>query len=182
MTNRNRHPARSACRLALAITAVAVPAGCTSSTDGINAPLPRSGRAQAMTKASATAHAIAAAGGHRAGKPTSGTDVSDCVGTHDEVASDGRFVLQYTVNIDAPPAQHNGIGRQIRASMKKAKYSDITWGPARSKNDEMTLRGYTGDWSAEVGSTVGNHGPGSLIYIGVTTPCLLPPGAKQQKS
>lgn len=165
--------------LPLVAAALVLLAGC-SSNDGINSPLPRSSRAQAKAKATSVVNALANAGGHRSSRVTT-DDFSDCVGEHDEVAHDGRFTLQYSADIDAPPSQHNTIGLQIRAYMKRAKYSDVIWRPARTKNDEMLLRGYTGNWSVDVGSIVGNHGPGSEIYISVAAPCLLPPGVKQQK-
>ncbi|WP_234314770.1 hypothetical protein [Streptomyces sp. NRRL F-5135] len=103
---------------------------------------------------------------------------TDCVGENNEIADDGRFTLRYDVHAYlARNRQTEGI-RAIRDTLKAKGFeiqgyrSDPTMNPvnlvdAKHPNDHQFVS--VEDLNDE------------LILLTVSTPCLLPPGAKQQQ-
>jgi hypothetical protein len=166
---------------ALAIACTLLTAGCASSSDGINAPLPRASRAQATAKARSMVDALAGAAGLRPGPPTSETAFSDCVGQNDEIAHDGRFELAYSVYVNVPQDQQTTVGQKIRTYMRRAKYADVSFHPFHTATAELMVRGYNGDWFIDIDTVLPGSGPATRIYISINSTCYLPPGVKQQK-
>lgn len=166
----------SAVALALALLL----GGCMSEEKEADAPLPRMSKEKAeewakhwtesMTRtAKATVEPRTARGQ---------ADFTNCVGKNGESADDGRFTLSYSVRAALPRTRHAEAIRDIRDALKSQGFE---------------IQGYRSDPSKDPANLVDAKHPKdrhfvsaedvdeNLLVLIVVTPCLLPPGAKQQQ-
>ncbi|MFF1476070.1 hypothetical protein ACFVYD_00480 [Streptomyces sp. NPDC058301] len=146
----------------------------------VNAPLPRMSKEKAEEWArhwtdSMTRTAKATVDPRTARRQA---DYTNCVGRNGESADDGRFTLSYSVRATLPRAQHAEAVRAIRDTLK-------------SKGFE--IQGYRSDPSKNPANLLDAQHPtdhhfisaedldDNLLLFVVNTPCLLPPGVKQQQ-
>ncbi|MFE6619529.1 hypothetical protein [Streptomyces sp. NPDC057740] len=106
-----------------------------------------------------------------------------CVGANDEVADDGRYSLFYYVRSPAPVTEHTRVVRTLRRELLQQGYEVTSYREfqdaytsaifsARNKENSYRVMADT------VGS--GKTKPQRLSFS-VRTPCMLPPGVKQQE-
>ncbi|MEU9121174.1 hypothetical protein AB0C96_15195 [Streptomyces sp. NPDC048506] len=144
-----------------------------------NKPLPRKSREDSLAWAKNYTSAMAHYAGVKAGdKYGPYTDFEDCVGENDEVADDGRYTLTYTVYASLPREEHIPAVRKLRAVLKQHGV-DVSSYEERPHSHEVILDGHheKEDFSL-IADTVK---PPNTLRLSVSTPCFLPPGAKQQK-
>ncbi|GAA1201377.1 hypothetical protein GCM10009654_67200 [Streptomyces hebeiensis] len=103
---------------------------------------------------------------------------TNCAGVNGESADDGRFTLRYSVRAKLAKSQHAAGIRAIRDTLKQKGFE---------------IQGYRSDPSKDPVNLVDASHPKDrhsvsaedlneeLIVLIVSTPCLLPPGAKQQQ-
>ncbi|AOP50460.1 hypothetical protein [Streptomyces lydicus] len=167
--------------IALTASALIFTGACMSSqSSDPNKPLPRKSREDSLTWAkhyiSTMAHYAEVKIGKRFGPFT---DFEDCVGQNDEVAHDGRYTLTYTAYADLPQEQHIPAVRKLRAALKKQGGVDVSSYEERPHSHEVILDGYH---EKENFSLIADSvKPRNTLRLSVSTPCFLPPGAKQQK-
>ncbi|MFG2225933.1 hypothetical protein [Streptomyces sp. NPDC048644] len=151
----------------------------SQNSDDANKPLPRKSRENALTWAkrytSTMAHFAEVKVGNTYGPFT---DFEDCVGQSDEVAEDGRYTLTYTVYADLPREEHIAAVRKLRAALKEHGV-DVSSYEERPHTHQVILDGYH---EKENFSLIADTAkPPNTLRLSVSTPCFLPPGAKQQK-
>ncbi|MEV7870924.1 hypothetical protein AB0P17_33605 [Streptomyces sp. NPDC088124] len=103
---------------------------------------------------------------------------TDCVGKNNEVADDGRFTLRYSVRAKLPRERQAAAIRTIRDTLKDKGFE---------------IQGYRSDPSKDPINLVDAKHPKDHQFVSVedldaqsivliaVTPCLLPPGVKQQE-
>lgn len=154
-----------------------------SQSDDSNAPLPRMAKDAALQWAKDYTAYMAKLTDVELLPDTAKVNFEECVGENDEVAEDGRYSLFYYVYSPAPVTEHTRIVRKLRSELPKQGYevtsyrefknayaSAIFW--ARNKKNDYRVEADT------VGS--GKTKPQRLSFS-VRTPCMLPPGVKQQQ-
>ncbi|WP_128512538.1 hypothetical protein [Streptomyces inhibens] len=147
--------------------------------DDLNKPLPRKSRADAL----AWAKQYTAAMAHYAetkisNDPAPRESFEECIGRNDEVADDGRFTLTYAVYAHLPQKDHIEAVRKVRTALKQHGV-EITSYEERPARPEVLLHGFH---NKEHFSLIADSvKPPNLLRFSVSTPCFLPPGAKQQK-
>ncbi len=150
-----------------------------SPSEDVNKPLPRKSRQDSLAWAkqytSAMAHYAEVEIGHQFGPLE---NFGDCVGKHDEVADDGRYRLTYTVYAKLPRDQHIAAARKLRTALKEhgVEITDFTERP--EKPEVIMYARHPREKFFVVADTVK---PPNTLRLEVSTPCFLPPGAKQQK-
>ncbi|CAG6391852.1 conserved exported hypothetical protein [Actinacidiphila cocklensis] len=167
-------------RLALAFASLILLEGCMTSNDGdTNAPLPRMSRQDAQTWAAHFAESMA----RSAGAPIDATSVkpqfSDCVGKNDEVAHDGRFYLTYRAEVPLPAHKQGSAGARIRDDLQKRGYEITSFRDDDTVDPAVVLEAYNPDQDFSI--RVAGYKAPEVLNLGVFTPCLLPPGVKQEQ-
>lgn len=148
-------------------------------SEDVNKPLPRKSRQDSLAWAkqytSAMAHYAEVEIGHQFGPFE---NFGDCVGKGDEVADDGRYRLTYTVYAKLPRDQHIAAARKLRTALKEhgVEITDFTERP--EKPEVIMYARHPREKFFVVADTVK---PPNTLRLEVSTPCFLPPGAKQQK-
>lgn len=166
--------------LALVSASLLLVVGCTGSDDGgKNAPLPRMSRADAQVAAAAFAESLARSAGAPIEAGSVKPQFSDCVGEHDETAEDHRFFLTYRAHSPLARARQSEAAAHVRDDLKKQGSEVDGFRDDASVEPAVVLEAYdpTTDFSIDVS---GYRDPDEL-HIVVSTPCYLPPGAKQQQ-
>ncbi|WP_327272725.1 hypothetical protein OG609_11565 [Streptomyces sp. NBC_01224] len=150
------------------------------SDEGVNDPLPRMSREKAEKWAKHwTDSMVSTAHAHldpNTARPTA--DFTNCIGSNNEEADDGRFTLSYSVRGTLPRAQHAQAVTDIEKTLKGKGFDiqsfevDLDTEPAnvvdaKHPKDQQFV-------------SVGSVDKDLLVFI-VSTPCLLPPGVEQQK-
>ncbi|MYW69539.1 hypothetical protein GTY65_36555 [Streptomyces sp. SID8379] len=154
-----------------------------SQNDDKNAPLPRTERDAALKWAKDFTAYMAEASGAELVPTTEKVNFEECTGAHDELAEDGRYSLFYYVYSSAPSTQHTQMVRTLRDSLQKHGYkvtdyrefkdaysSALLWAENEKNNYRVMAE--------TVGS--GKTKPQRFSFA-VRTPCMLPPGVKQQQ-
>jgi len=147
--------------------------------DDINKPLPRKSQEDSSSWAKKFVSAMAR---HAEVKishdPAPRKRSNTCVGKNDEVPEDGRYTLTYTAYADLPADQHIASVRKLSEALKKHGVR-ITGVTERPETPEVILFGE----SEKEGYTLiaDTVKPPNTLRLSVTTPCYLPPGAKQQQ-
>uniref|UniRef100_A0AAU2VLI3 Uncharacterized protein n=1 Tax=Streptomyces sp. NBC_00008 TaxID=2903610 RepID=A0AAU2VLI3_9ACTN len=150
------------------------------SDEGVNDPLPRMSREKAEKWAKHwTDSMVGTAHAHldpKSARPTA--DFTNCVGSDNEEADDGRFTLSYSVRGTLPRARHARAVTDIEKTLKDKGFDiqsfevDLDTEPAnvvdaKHPEDQQFI-------------SVGSVGKDLLVFV-VSTPCLLPPGVDQQQ-
>lgn len=152
----------------------------SSPSDDPDKPLPRKSRDDSLSWAKHYTSTMAHYAEVRIGD-TFGpfTDFEDCVGKNDEVADDGRYTLTYTVYADLPQDDHISAVRKLRAALEEHAGITVTDYEERPEKPEVILYG---QHDKENFSLIADSAkPPNTLRMSVSTPCFLPPGAKQQK-
>lgn len=100
----------------------------------------------------------------------------DCFGKNHERASDGRFDLSYSVRAQLPGAEHGKALRPMRKKLEAEGYKILGY-RAEPSQALMDAKGGSDDFFISVDS----YGQGNALVFSVNTPCLLPPGVKQEQ-
>ncbi|WP_037647317.1 hypothetical protein [Streptomyces flavidovirens] len=146
--------------------------------DDINKPLPRKSRAESLAWAKEYTTAMA----HYAevkitDDPAPREHFQDCVGQNDEVPEDGRYTLTYAAYVKLGEDQHIATVRKLRKALE-AHGVRITGHTERPKTTEAILYGKNDKEGYFIIADSVN--PPGTIRLSVSTPCFLPPEAKQQ--
>lgn len=149
-------------------------------SDDANKPLPRKSREDSLAWAQHYTSTMARYAGVKVGdKFGPFKDFEDCIGQNDEVAHDGRYTLTYTVYADLPQAEHIPAVRKLRAALKEQGGVDVSSYEERPHSHQVILDGHH---DKENFSLIADSAkPPNTLRLSVSTPCFLPPGAKQQK-
>jgi hypothetical protein len=166
--------------LALGLISLLLLGGCMSSGDGDpNAPLPRMSRADAKAWAAHFTESMARSAGAEIDPKTIDPGFYDCVGKHDEVMNDGRFNLNYYAHAPLAREKQGDAVRRIMADLKKRGYRIDSFRDDETVEPAVVLEAYSPDKDFFI-DVSGYKSPDSLTLT-VMTPCLLPPGVKQQR-
>ncbi|WP_210582697.1 hypothetical protein [Streptomyces sp. GESEQ-4] len=148
-----------------------------------NAPLPRMDKDAALKWAEDYTAYMARLTDVELIPSTAKVNFEACIGENDEVAEDGRYSLFYYVNSPAPVTEHTRIVRKLRSELPKQGYEVTSY---REFKDAYTsaifgARNKKNGYSVD-GDTVGSGKTKPQRFsFAVRTPCMLPPGAKQQQ-
>ncbi|WP_344406182.1 hypothetical protein [Streptomyces longisporus] len=106
-----------------------------------------------------------------------------CVGANDEVAEDGRYSLFYYVYSPAPATDHTRIVRKLRSELSKRGYEVTSYREFRSAYASAVFRarGKKTSYSVEAETVGSGKRKPQRFSFAVRTPCMLPPGVKQQQ-
>ncbi|MCI3277902.1 hypothetical protein [Streptomyces cylindrosporus] len=171
-------------RTAIAVgAALLLAVGCTSQDDGRNAPLPRMAKDDALKWAKdSTAH-MAELTGAELLPDTVRVNWEECVGENDEVAEDGRYSLFYYVYSPAPATEHTRMVRKLRSELPGEGYEVTSYREFKSAYASAVFRARDkkNDYSVEAETVGSGKSKPQRFSFAVRTPCLLPPGDKQQK-
>ncbi|MGW7576777.1 hypothetical protein [Streptomyces sp. NPDC054765] len=172
---------RRTCLIVLAASVILFTGACmTQQSNDPNKALPRKSREESLAWAkkytSTMAHYAKVKIGNKFGPFT---DFEECIGQNDEVAQDGRYTLTYTVYADLPQAEHIPAVRKLRAALKEQGGVDVSSYEERPHAHQVVL---DGRHDKENFSLIADSvKPPNTLRLSVSTPCFLPPGAKQQK-
>ncbi|MYT73313.1 MULTISPECIES: hypothetical protein [unclassified Streptomyces] len=154
-----------------------------SQDDDRNAPLPRMEREAALKWARGyTAH-LADVAGVETIASTAKTHFEDCIGANGEVAEDGRYSLFYYINSPAPSTDHTRIVRTLRTELTKRGYEITSYREFKSayESSALSARSKKDDYVVEADTVGDGKDKPQRFSFAVRTPCMLPPGAKQQQ-
>ncbi|MFF4909677.1 hypothetical protein ACFY2T_33005 [Streptomyces sp. NPDC001260] len=114
---------------------------------------------------------------------TDETVYKPCVGENDEVAQDGRYTLFYYVNSPAPATEHTRMVRKRRSQLPSQDYEVTSYREFKSTYASAIFRAWNkkNDYQVEAETVGSGKTKPQRFSFAVRTPCLLPPGAEQQK-
>jgi len=152
-------------------------------SDDPNAPLPRMEQDAALKWAKEYTAYMARLTDVELDSSTAKVHFETCIGANDEVPEDGRFSLYYYVRSPAPVTEHTRVVRTLRRELPKQGYEvtgyrefqDSYYSALFSARNKKNFYGVNAE---TVGS--GKTKPQRLSFS-VRTPCMLPPGVKQQQ-
>jgi len=144
-----------------------------------NAPLPRMSRSDAQTWAAHFAESMARSAGVQIDEKSIDPQFHDCIGEHDEVMHDGRFDLTYRAEAPLAPPHQGGAVARIRDDLKKRGYEITSFRDDDAMDPAVVLEAYSRDKHFSV--DVSGYKSPDVLNFAVFTPCLLPPGVKQEK-
>ncbi|MFF4509226.1 hypothetical protein [Streptomyces sp. NPDC001401] len=173
----------AASHAAIAVSAVLLLAGGCSSQDDPNTPLPRMAKDDALKWAKdSTAH-MAELTDVELLPDTAKVHFEACIGENDEVAEDGRYSLFYYVYSPAPATDHTRIVRKLRSELPKQGYEVTSYREFKSAYASAVLRARNkkNGYSVEAETVGSGKTKPQRFSFAVRTPCMLPPGAKQQQ-
>jgi hypothetical protein len=154
-----------------------------SQGDDPNAPLPRMEKDAALKWAKDYTAYMARLTDVELTLSTAKVHFEACIGENDEVAEDGRYSLFYYVNSPALVTEHTRVARTLRRELAqqgyevtsyrefKNAYTSMIFSARNKKNSYMVSADTVGSGKTE---------PQALSFA-IRTPCMLPPGAKQQQ-
>lgn len=157
--------------------------GCVSQDDGRNDPLPRMEREAALKWAKEYTTHLAKVAGVETIASTARTHFEACVGANDEVAEDGRYSLFYYIYSPAPSTDHTRIVRTLRSELTEHGYEITSYREFKSAYESSVLsaRNKKNDYVVEADTVGSGKTKPQRFSFAVRTPCMLPPGAKQQQ-
>ncbi|MFD8304744.1 hypothetical protein ACFV29_20710 [Streptomyces sp. NPDC059690] len=175
-------------RAAIAVSAaLLLVAGCASQDDtspkGVNSALPRKEREDALRSAKDTTARMARLTGAELLPDTAKAVYEGCVGENDEVADDGRYTLFYYVYSPAPATEHTSMVRKLRSRLPGQGYEVTSYREFKSAYASAVFRARNkkNDYRVEAETVGSGKTKPQRFSFAVRTPCLLPPGAQQQK-
>jgi hypothetical protein len=154
-----------------------------SQSDDPNAPLPRMEKDAALKWAKDYTEYMARLTDVELTPSTAKVHFEACVGENDEVAEDGRYSLFYYIYSPAPVREHTRVARTLRRELSQQGYEVTSYREFKSAYASMVFRARNKKNSYMVtADTVGSGKtePQELSFA-VRTPCMLPPGVKQQQ-
>jgi hypothetical protein len=166
--------------LALTLIPLVLLGGCMSSNDGDkNAPLPRMSRPAAQSWAAHFTESMARSAGVEIDQASVKPEFNDCVGKNDEIMHDGRFTLDYRTEAHVEQQRQADAVARIRDDLKKRGYTISSFRNDVTVDPPVTLEAYSPDKDFYI-LVEGYKSPQVLNFL-VASPCLLPPGVKQEK-
>ena len=154
-----------------------------SQSDDRNAPLPRMERDAALKWAKDYTEYMARLTDVELTPSTAKVNFEACVGENDEIAQDGRYSLFYYVYSPAPAAEHTRVVRTLRRELSQEGYEVTGYREFKDAYASAVFRARNTKNSYRVTAETAGSGktePQALSFS-VRTPCMLPPGAKQQQ-
>ncbi|MBM9506819.1 hypothetical protein [Actinacidiphila acididurans] len=151
----------------------------SSDDGGKNAPLPRMSRQDAQTWAAHFTQSMARSAGVGIQEKSIDPQFHNCIGKHDEVVNDGRFDLTYRAEARLAPSLQGSAVARIRDDLKKRGYQITSFRDDNSVQPAVVLQAYSPDQHFSV--DVSGYTSPDVLDFAVSTPCLIPPGAKQEK-
>ncbi|MEV6741670.1 hypothetical protein AB0N14_34090 [Streptomyces sp. NPDC051104] len=154
-----------------------------SQSDDRNAPLPRMEKEAALKWAKDYTEYMARLTGVELTASTAKVHFEACVGENDEVAEDGRYSLFYYVYSPAPVTEHTRVAKTLRRELSQQGYEVTSYREFKNAYTSMIFSARNKKNSYRVtADTVGSGKtePQELSFA-VRTPCMLPPGVKQQQ-
>lgn len=149
-----------------------------SEKDEANSPLPVMSEKKAESWARHFAESMARSARVKTDAETERPKVQGCVGENGEVAKDGRFIMDYSVRAPLPIADHASAIKRVRDALKERKYDITAFQEVKGKKPSVILEASSPKKGFSV-AVDGNFSQESLLFS-VSTPCLLPPGVKQE--
>lgn len=154
-----------------------------SQSDDPNAPLPRMKKDAALKWAKDYTAYMARITDVELDPSTEKVHFEACVGENDEVAKDGRYSLFYYIYSPAPTSEHTRVVQTLRQTLPKHGYEVTSYREFKNSYTSAVFRARNKESSYTVSTTTvgsGKKEPQALSFA-VRTPCMLPPGAKQQQ-
>ncbi|MFM9368253.1 hypothetical protein [Streptomyces sp. Da 82-17] len=114
---------------------------------------------------------------------TETVEYEDCLGENDEVAEDGRYNLFYYVRSPAPTKEHTRVVRILHEELKKKGYEITGYREFKNSYESaiFSARNPKNNYSVEAETVGSGRTKPQRLTFAVRTPCMLPPGAKQQQ-
>lgn len=169
--------------ITISVTLLAL-GGCMSqSDDGPNAPLPRMTKDAALKWAKDYTAYMAQLTNVNILPSTESINFESCVGENDEVAKDGRFSLFYYVYSPAPTSEHTRIVRTLRKELPRHGYEVTAFREFKDAHTSAVFRARNekNDYHVAADTVGSGKTKPQRLSFSVRTPCMLPPGAKQQQ-
>ncbi|MEU6541827.1 hypothetical protein [Streptomyces sp. NPDC046859] len=154
-----------------------------SQGDDVNAPLPRMAKDEALRWAKDYTAYMAKLTDVELLPDTEKVHFEDCLGKNDEVAEDGRYSLFYYVYSPAPASDHTRIVRRLRSELPKRGYEVTDYREFKNAYESAILgaRNKKNNYTVEADTVGSGKNKPQRFSFAVRTPCMLPPGAKQQQ-
>ncbi|MDI3408402.1 hypothetical protein [Streptomyces cavernicola] len=168
----------------LLVTMIAT-GGCMSSSpeDDPNTRLPRMERSDALTWARDYTSYMAEITDVELINSTEKINYEECLGANGELADDGRYSLFYYVYSPAPVTEHTRVVRALRQELKKKGYEVTGYREFKDSYYAATLsaRNRSNGYSVTADTVGSGKTKPQRLSFAVRTPCMLPPGVKQQQ-
>lgn len=154
-----------------------------SQGDDRNAPLPRMEKDAALKWAKDYTAYMARLTDVEIIPSTAEVNFEACIGENDEVAEDGRYSLFYYIRSPAPVTEHTRVVRTLRRELPEQGYEVTGYREFKDAYESAVFRANNKENSYRVtAETVGSgKTKPQRLSFSVRTPCMLPPGAKQQQ-
>ncbi|MEV1084357.1 hypothetical protein AB0I98_40150 [Streptomyces sp. NPDC050211] len=154
-----------------------------SEGDNPNAPLPRMEKDAALKWAKDYTAYMARLTDVELIPSTAEVNFEACIGENDEVAEDGRYSLFYYIRSPAPVTEHTRVVRTLRQELPGQGYEVTGYREFKDAYESAVFRANNKKNSYRVtAETVGSgKTKPQRLSFSVRTPCMLPPGAKQQQ-
>lgn len=148
-----------------------------------NAPLPRMDKDAALKWAEDYTAYMARLTGVELIPSTAKVNFEACIGENDEVAEDGRYSLFYYVYSPAPVTEHTRIVRELRGELPKQGYEVTSYREFKSAYASAAFgaRNKKSGYSVDADTVGSGRTKPQRFSFAVRTPCMLPPGAEQQR-
>lgn len=152
--------------------------GCMPGSGNINDPLPRMSKKEAEKWARHFTESMARSAKVEISEETVNPTFHECVGENNEVASDGRFILDYYARASLAVADQAEAVKRVKVDLEKRGYK-IRFHEKGGDKPVVILD--ASDPKKGFSVAAEGHSPDDELLFSVSTPCLLPPGVEQQK-
>lgn len=154
-----------------------------SQSESPNAPLPRMKKGVALQRAEKYTAYMAQLAQVELLPQTAKTHYEACVGENNEVPEDGRYSLFYYIYSPAPSSEHTRIVHTLLRKLPYHGYEVTSYREFKSAYSSAVFRAQNKKNKYHVAAeTVGSGKTRPQRFsFSVRTPCMLPPGAKQQQ-
>ncbi|MFE9397510.1 hypothetical protein [Streptomyces flavidovirens] len=161
----------------LTLLALLATGGCMTD-NGKNDPLPVKSQQKAEYDVRALVNLLADEIGSEADNKTVDKRFRECRGKEGEQANDGRFYLSYTAQVPLPRAEYNAGLRKLKKKLEDEGYKVSSYREGDWRHILLYSKGGDANFFVSVGAM---KPPYDRMILGVTTPCFLPPGKKQEE-
>ncbi|MDH6704405.1 hypothetical protein P3T27_001108 [Kitasatospora sp. MAA19] len=163
-------------RLACTALLVAMLGACSSTapTDRNDTP-PVKSKADAQAWAQQITEHMARTAGIEIDPATVDALFTPCTGRNGETATDDRYILMYSVKSSVPRAQHPEVVRKVRDMLVGEGLTVNGYRESVDGRPDALVDAFHP--SSRYSATAETSGRGDRVYLGITTPCLLPPPA-----
>lgn len=165
--------------MATVSVAVFFSGGCMTGKSEINDPLPVMSQRGAEDWAQHFTESMARTAKVEIDKKMTKPAFGKCVGKNDEVAEDGRFDLMYTARAPLDASEHLRAVKRIKEELEDRGYKIDAYQVTKGADGSVLLD--ASDPKKGFRLSIDAYGQDDLLTLTVSTPCLLPPGKKQQQ-